>query len=129
MSLKYIGKDTSVILFPTTCISTISLNSLYPVDKIRVSISDQTLVNANVPGLLVWSDIVNNYIGTCATNYTGNNIYSQTLRVNNGIEYWFDTKMLLQGEYNVRLENFAGTAPTITANSLVIICVEYFIYN
>jgi len=129
MEPKYIGKQTFYVGYPVTQDVLLTLNSLYPVDKIRISVSYNFKYAGYTPGILVWTDLVNNYVASAATNYIGAGEFNDSLKPANGMEFWYPTKMILQGDYVFRLTDFSETAPTIAAGSVLMICIEYYQYE
>jgi hypothetical protein len=87
------------------------------VDKLRISLSGTAITNnQNQPGLLVYSDLVGNYIGSFSTDYCYNNsvgrrVYNDPLEPVNGVEYYFTHQVMLGGEYRLNLFYLDGTPP------------------
>jgi hypothetical protein len=110
-----------------------SVNSLVPIDKVRLTIIGNISMDEFNPGLLVYCSMVNNYIGTIAMEYTvfNNNItyYSDLLQPENGVEFFYPNKVQLMGEYELRFSDLITGIP-LGVNPLgedqVFLLVEYF---
>lgn len=131
--MDYSYKNQQLILVSATNIdqAQIYVNSICPVDKIRITIFDSLNINEFKPGILVWSSIVNNYIGTCCLDYTDtvNNVdyFDKTLKPLNGIEYFFTNKMILNGFYSVKFTDLVNNSPASYLEGQIFILIEYFI--
>lgn len=109
----------------------LSIDSLIPVDKIRITCGIQSGGNNPLMGILIYSDLVNNYIGTAQTNFifqNGLNFYNDNLEPENGIEFMYEKKIRLLGEFNCSVVDFTGVSDV---NSIPIvgyfsILIEYF---
>jgi len=127
--IKYCGKQMIVMSFPADGTETININSLVPIDKIRISCSD--VLSSTNNGIFIWSDLVSNTIGSISTDFIQDGVTttsSTVLRPKNGIEYWYDTQMLLQGEYNIQFRTVSGALPAGPPTGIVKILIEYFAY-
>lgn len=110
------------------------VNSMVPVDKIRVSVSGDLTMTQFEPGLLVYSDLVHNYIGSIGTKYNFESavpefVFSDKLEPSEGIEYFFQNKVMLTGEYSIRLTNFAGNTNEFVNNNNnddIYLLIEYY---
>ena len=110
-----------------------NVNSLIPVDKIRISIAGDLTSTGFHPGILVYSDMVNNYIGTVATKYlytaAGDSYYIDKLEPSNGVEYFYPNKIQLTGNYNLRFIGFDGNDPVnFNPNNVdyIYLLIEYY---
>ncbi len=117
----------------TDQVASFYVNSLIPVDKIRISIAGDITSTVMQAGVLVYSNLVNNYIGTIGTKYTiaagGLLYFEDILSPANGITYFYPNKVQLTGQYNLRFVDFEGN-PTanINLNGLdsIYLLIEYF---
>jgi hypothetical protein len=127
---KYKGQQLVQVSFPADGNATIYINDINIIDKIRVTCFDSLIMTNYTPGVLIWSNIVNNYVGTCGTNL-GVSVtpfeFSFPMAPQDGIEFWYPTKMTLNGEYTIRFTDFAGQLPTNVTGEVYIL-VEWFVY-
>ena len=114
--------------------ATFTVDSQIPIDKIRISVGGYHSTTGIHPGIQIWSDIVNNYIGVIATDYieviAGVYYFSNQLQPSNGIEFVYPNKVQLAGEYNLIFTAIDGTSPAAYANpnnnDEVLILIEYY---
>lgn len=131
--LTYCGNEIVSFVFPDDGVETIHLNYSKPVDKIRITVYDSaTSTLSYSPGILVWSSIVNNYIGATLTKlveFDGVNNYdfSTPCKQKNSMEWWYPNKITINGDHEVRLTNFLGAIPNNITHQIYIL-VEYFSY-
>lgn len=131
--MRYCGNEIISFAIPADGIETIHLNYNKPVDKIRLTLFDTTSSQGGYhPGLLIWSSLVNNYIGTCSTQLVsadgvGNYDFSKSCKQNNGLSYWYPNKIIINGDHDIRVTKFDGSLPTNIANEIYLL-VEYFSY-
>jgi hypothetical protein len=128
---KYKGHQLIEIPFPATGNSSFYVDSLIPVDKIRITVFDNLFMTNLTPGIVVWSDLVNNVIGTVATEYAyedGGYYFTKPMAPHNGMTYFYKNKMILNGEYSVQFRNYAGDVPSNIQNNVYIL-VEYFVFD
>jgi hypothetical protein len=110
------------------------VNSTVPIDKIRVSVSGDLNMSQLQPGILVYSTLVNNYIGTIGTKFnyataSPDYIFSDKLEPSEGMEYFFQNQVALTGEYSINLTNFAGNTNTVVNSSNeddIYLLIEYY---
>lgn len=134
----YKGNQFIQIPYPdagTTQESSFTINTPIAVDKIRITTAGLIGSPYYVP-LLVWSDIVNNYIGTLCNRFiyedlaNNVNIFQDPVDPNNGLEFCFPNKVQLTGNYKLRFLVNDSTVP-VGVNPLnnndVYILVEYFV--
>jgi hypothetical protein len=125
-------KDHQLIVYngiPTSGDISMFINTQGPVDKIRITCADQSFLLNPTPGLTIWSDIVNNYIGTLCTEYSADTYYfTSSIQPQNGIEFWYPHKITLNGNYNFRFRDLQGNPPGANFGVLAFILVEWFIY-
>ena len=134
--IAYKNQELVQILYPVSGTTNINLTFARPIDMVRISVYDSLIVTGYNPGLLVWCDIVNNYIGTCLTEHvapTGvgaNYDFNKTSKPQNGICFWYPQKIIVNGDYEVKFTRFNNTIPTnILANGDVYILFEYFAFE
>jgi hypothetical protein len=133
--IKYKHQELVQIEYPNSGVTEIQLDYSKPVDMIRVTCFDNLSVVGYNPGLLVWCDIVNNYIGTCLTEHVapdglGNYDFSKVCKPQNGICFWFHNKIVVDGNHEVRFSRFDGTLPTAnTIQNEAYILFEYFAFE
>ena len=102
------------------------LDSLYPIDKMRISVFDAVDNTQYKPVIVVNSDLTNSIIGTAATNYIDNTIgFLSNLKPLNGIEFYQTNKMIVQGVYNVWFTDMNNNPITGFTNDLSVL-VEYY---
>jgi hypothetical protein len=129
MEPSYKGQQLIVLNFPASGNSRISINSLYPIDKIRVTCFDSLTMTGFTPVISVWTDLVNNYVGTIGTDYAGGAYeFSSPMKPQDGIEFWYPNRMILNGEYNVQFRTLANAIPAGVGNEAFIL-IEYFQYE
>lgn len=112
----------------------INVDSQSPIDRIRITMAGISLrTEGKAPGILVYSNIVNNFIGTFQTNYIFTNvsdaIFMENLEVGEGMDFFYRNKVLLQGSYDVTFHNLDGTVYDPEIIDSVNILVEYFVDN
>jgi len=112
--------------------SSFFIDSQVPVDKIRISVASDISFTGDTPGILIWSDIINNYIGIIGmNNYIDINgfTYSNQIEPSNGIEIFYPYKFQLTGNYNVRFD-LLSLADNATVNTGGVdsfyILIEYY---
>lgn len=109
----------------------IDVNSVIPIDRIRISVGG--VVNEPVEattGVLVYSNIVNSYVGTLTrlpSINTGTVVsFSDSIEAGEGMNFIYKNKVLLQGSYEIKLFKYDGTVYTETDQDLYIL-IEYFV--
>lgn len=126
----YKGQQSFVLTYDNVP-QNIFINSKVPIDKLRISCFDR-IDHTEINHLLViWSDLVDNYIGTICESVDINGISAKTFSPQLGMEYFFPNKILLEGSYVVKpLNVLFGLAPPNTAIAGVfMVVVEYFTYE
>jgi hypothetical protein len=119
--MDYSYKNQQFILIPypntgTPQTATFSVNSQIPIDKIRISVGGEITMSANNPGILVWTDMVNDYIGSVANRYLGAGagptyFYSDKIEPGNGVEFFYPNKVFLNSDYNIKFTDLSGASP------------------
>ena len=98
---RYFKHQELIILDASQDKHQIVLNSLYPIDKMRISVFDD-VQNLNFkPLILIHSDLTNSVIGTAAYNFIPNAGFNSQMKPLNGIEYYYHNKMVINGSYNI----------------------------
>jgi hypothetical protein len=131
-------KNQQLILVPypdtgTPQTASFEVNSLIPVDKIRISVAGFVSTTGAHPGIQVWTNCVNNFIGVIGTKFVSvaGGVYSYVDRIEpqNGIEFQYPNKVMLQGDYNLIFSALDGTIPTYVNPGNadgVFILIEYY---
>ena len=100
------------------------------VDRIRISFFGETTYgDTQLPGIYAYSDIVNDIVGTIGFNYAydtiaPSNLYSDPISPESGMNFFFTSKMNLNGTYNIIFKRFDGSSVASAAN--VYMLIEYF---
>lgn len=131
-SFAYQGGDVLAAI-PVKNEYQIFIDTRKPVDKIRITLSATTLITPGL-GLLVWSDLFGNYIGTCGNSFIGNAaggklFANDLLEPLQGVEFVFPNKTMLQGNYTLKFTYTDGSIPIageIEAGRINIL-IEYFV--
>lgn len=110
---------------------TVTVDSVIPIDRIRISFSSVFAYPKEATvGILAYSTITNSYVGTMTKNAAINNgtdvIFSDVLQPNEGMNFIYHNKVLLQGSYQVKLYKYDGTVYS-DANDVFYMFVEYFV--
>ena len=113
-----------------------TFNSIYATDLIRISvISDINTLVTPKPSILMYSNLVNNYIGTVGNNYIQTyqdvalrNVFEfgDNLSPTNGMLFKFKNKQLLSGTYSLILSSLNGSVPTGIFGQIGLY-IEYYI--
>jgi len=122
---RYFKHQELIVLDAAQNKHSIKLNSLYPIDKMRISIYDNVDVAVFKPLILVYSDLTNSIIGTAATSYVNNAGFLSQLKPLNGIEFYQVNKMIIQGEYNINLLDIDNKPITGYTNDIYVF-IEYY---
>jgi hypothetical protein len=122
---RYFKHQELIILDASQSRHSIRLNSLYPIDKMRISVYDDVNVVNFKPLVLVYSDLTNSIIGTAANVYGDNIGFLSQLKPQNGIEFYYTDKMIINGQYNVRLTDINGNDITGYTNDINLF-IEYY---
>mgnify|MGYP003349936912 CR=1 FL=1 len=111
----------------------IFIDSLAPVDKLRFSCFGKVDQGINrLPGVLIWSDLVNNYIGSFSgselVDPPNGTIFTSQMEPLEGIEFWNVNKIILNNSYRFKLFDFLGNPLVNTYTGEIYILIEWFIY-
>lgn len=113
---KILTKESKFYLEPILSPScSLYLDSKGPVDKIRVSFCITNALNNHVlpPGVLVWSSLINDFIGSSCYDFVEFNagpLYNGKIEPNEGIEIFFSKKIALQSSYQFKFYYLDGSA-------------------
>jgi hypothetical protein len=133
MSTYY--KNNQFITKPFTANAfTISLDSIVPVNKIRISLA---LTNGTIPVgspvvLIARSSLVNGIIGTLGSTCVGvtpgdDLVINDVLKPSDGIFFYYPNKFFIRGDYEVKLTYLNDlNLANIPANGSLFILVEYY---
>jgi len=108
-----------------------SLNSGFSCSHVRISVGGSLVNNSPGNGLLLYSDVVNNYIGTLNGNFGLTRVggtryeYIDPVKTLNGMTFFNRNKFYLNGSYNLKITNFDGTSPT-NITGVIVLLFEYF---
>lgn len=108
-----------------------SLNSGFSCSHVRISVGGSLLNTTPGNGLLLYSDVVGNYIGTLNGNFGLTRVggtrfeYLDPVKPLNGITYFSRNKFYLNGNYNLTIKNLDGTTPT-NITGVITLMFEYF---
>lgn len=107
------------------------VNSVIPIDRIRISLAGIISQDEKKSsGILVYSDIVNSFVGSLPSNFSdaaaGGVTFCDSLEAGDGMDFIFHNKVLLQGSYSIKLFRYDGTVYIDTSDTLFVL-IEYFV--
>lgn len=130
---NYKGHQLVQVSFPANGEANLPLNSIVPIDKIRISVFDNLAMQDYTPLILVSSNFVSELcggdpiIGTVGCDYVPGTDYdfASQLAPKNGATYFFTYKLSLFGTYKVYFRHIDGSIPQNITNDAFVL-VEYF---
>lgn len=109
---------------------TFTLNSYFSCSKVRITVGGILTNVAFTPGLLLYSNVVDNCIGitNMKFDYTdvGGYYFGDNIKPINGLTFYYPNKFYLNGNYTLRISKLDGTAAQGINGKLVLI-FEYFL--
>lgn len=109
----------------------LSINSLVPIDRIRITLFMTMVENlSDIYGIKAYTNIIDNWVGVPKQNSSiiidNGVIYTDKLEPEEGLNFVYYNKVLLQGTYYIKLFKLDGSAFTDDLNVLNVL-VEYFV--
>jgi hypothetical protein len=130
--MPYTNSELLIFTYPIDdqqCFIQINYNK--PVDRVRFTVWDSLQTFDDVGhGLLLYSNIVDNYIGACLTKpVSRDNQYIDFLtefKNKNSIEYYYDNKITINGEHQIYFTDFRGLRDEYISQGEIYLLVEFY---
>ncbi len=108
-----------------------SLHSGCSCSHVRISVGGSLINNSPGNGLLLYSNVVGNYVGTLNGNFALTRVggtryeYIDPVKTSNGMTFFDRNKFYLNGNYNLKITNLDGSTPT-NITGVIVLLFEYF---